>query len=868
MSYLNIWPFKDKILNIFFDKGKFLIQAPIGSGKSFLFFDGPIYALYKNTGRNVLNVDSKTGFIKLLFEIDGQQYLIVRNLSEGKSKDVCKSQLFTVHSSQFTVHNNSNEKDIQELLMEGWANLEEIVFKNERDLDGNLSEILPPREVFLSTVFLLQDSENVFELQPADRLIVMKNIFNLIGIDEIKEQIADKRRDIQTTLKVKSDTSNYDMKVKNILSEYINNFKLLDFLQTNPSHAKAWSPLIRGVDENPPVKGERDTDKAVELGGLLAKNKEFVQELEMIADKVNINEFGMEWFDKNLNNEISNYVWEKKKNYQEFFVKLQNTQEQIKNKNENLKNLKNDLIALETKIQNFDNRLSEMKPEIIEGKKKEKLNLITESDKLLEWVSLDIIIPNTLSNIVDQKPWNIEELNQLISNIIAKWQNLADQKTNFKLRIENLEVRIANENKNKEIELKNLNENKINLENQLKNIVSRISALDKTINEESQFECVKINAHCPFIKDINKKTFEELERQRNNFEEERKIVEEKIKEINEKLEVRSEPRSEWRGNKWEVSPAVNDGGISEKWEMDLLKKEVEKVDEIILELRKFLADMDFKKVQEVYQEWRKIQSNIGILDREILQLELWQKELENIKEEKIKLLQQMESITKDIEKIEAELQALISLETEQNNSLQSFNIWEIEKLERANKNMENNIRDLEMLINDFKWSQLELSKLKEEEKIVKNLYWIFSKELLLFVLEWYLPILTDIINSFLAQVVDYTIDIKLLQKNENLEMDVRVYDEKGMRDIKSLSGWQKVVLKLVWMLAISSYMKSPILFLDETINNLDADTVGKVADMLSDFVKQRDLKLYTVTHSQQIQEMDIWDKIIHIEDFT
>jgi DNA repair exonuclease SbcCD ATPase subunit len=105
-------------LNIFFDKGKFLIQAPIGSGKSFLFFDGPIYALYKNTGRNVLNVDSKTGFVKLLFEIDEQQYLIVRNLSEGKSKDVCKSQLFTVHSSQFTVDNNSNKKDIQELLKE------------------------------------------------------------------------------------------------------------------------------------------------------------------------------------------------------------------------------------------------------------------------------------------------------------------------------------------------------------------------------------------------------------------------------------------------------------------------------------------------------------------------------------------------------------------------------------------------------------------------------------------------------------------------------------------------------------------------------------------------------------------------------
>ena len=67
------------------------------------------------------------------------------------------------------------------------------------------------------------------------------------------------------------------------------------------------------------------------------------------------------------------------------------------------------------------------------------------------------------------------------------------------------------------------------------------------------------------------------------------------------------------------------------------------------------------------------------------------------------------------------------------------------------------------------------------------------------------------------------------------------------------------------MLAISTYINSPVLFLDETINNLDADTVGKVADMLEDFVKHRDMKLYTVTHSQQIQDMKFWDKIIELK---
>lgn len=86
-----------------------------------------------------------------------------------------------------------------------------------------------------------------------------------------------------------------------------------------------------------------------------------------------------------------------------------------------------------------------------------------------------------------------------------------------------------------------------------------------------------------------------------------------------------------------------------------------------------------------------------------------------------------------------------------------------------------------------------------------------------------------------------------------------------MRDTKSLSGGQRIILKLIRMLAISSYINSPILFLDETINNLDAETIGKVADILENFVKQKNMKFYTITHSQQIQEMDIWDHTIQLQ---
>jgi hypothetical protein len=55
--------------------------------------------------------------------------------------------------------------------------MEEISFKNETDLQQEISAFLPPKEVFLSTIFLMQDADNIFELDPRDRLSVLKNVF-------------------------------------------------------------------------------------------------------------------------------------------------------------------------------------------------------------------------------------------------------------------------------------------------------------------------------------------------------------------------------------------------------------------------------------------------------------------------------------------------------------------------------------------------------------------------------------------------------------------------------------------------------------------------------------------------------------------
>lgn len=72
-------------------------------------------------------------------------------------------------------------------------------------------------------------------------------------------------------------------------------------------------------------------------------------------------------------------------------------------------------------------------------------------------------------------------------------------------------------------------------------------------------------------------------------------------------------------------------------------------------------------------------------------------------------------------------------------------------------------------------------------------------------------------------------------------------------------------MRLSWILAVAQMMRTPQVFLDETINNIDRETIGTVADMLEDRRKMTGITLYVVTHSSQLQNLGIRNKSIHIE---
>ena len=369
-----------------------------------------------------------------------------------------------------------------------------------------------------------------------------------------------------------------------------------------------------------------------------------------------------------------------------------------------------------------------------------------------------------------------------------------------------------------------------------------------------KFSCEKIQWDCPFIRVINKQYFEEREKWKRDLLNQKEELNQRIKENDFETKISN--------LKEEIIKLKSPEYISEE---SIKIKELLQENEKNMELvRNFLQEIDYKKIERIYWDRKLNTWEIQKLEKSIEQQEMLQQKQEELKQEKLQLESKIQELKIQKEKLSAQILQLEEQIKEKNVLLQNEPKEELQQWKNAYQNYSQNI----ILINNLCWDywkfQLEEKQLEEEEKMITILYWVLSKELLLYVLWEYLPSLSDIINNYLSSVVDYQISIKLNENLEKLELETKILDEKWERDVKSLSGGQRTILKLVWMLAISSYLRTEMLFLDETVNNLDGETVWKVTQLLDNFVKQRRMKFYTITHNSEIQWMSIWDKIIGI----
>ena len=88
------------------------------------------------------------------------------------------------------------------------------------------------------------------------------------------------------------------------------------------------------------------------------------------------------------------------------------------------------------------------------------------------------------------------------------------------------------------------------------------------------------------------------------------------------------------------------------------------------------------------------------------------------------------------------------------------------------------ISQIEQLVEDSVNNKNLTKQLQEDEKKLGRLYSILSKEIVFLALNDYLPVLSDVINNYLSQCVDYTLKMQIDENAEKLELEVSVIDGK------------------------------------------------------------------------------------------
>ena len=329
---------------------------------------------------------------------------------------------------------------------------------------------------------------------------------------------------------------------------------------------------------------------------------------------------------------------------------------------------------------------------------------------------------------------------------------------------------IKNEAEKIETQKKHLEEKITDQKYQIKNILDTLQELEKNITTQATFACEKIQEPCPFIKVINKKTFDQLDQQKKTFVDQQQQIETTIKKLESELKALNTTETKKEDEK-----------------IKILEKQQKEAEKNIETIKTFLNDIKYKEIEVLYSTYTSQDKEAKELDRKISELEQEVKQVEEWKSKLQKAIIQKESITKQLNDTDTAIAEKEQEKEKMEQEKEKIDSNTTARLEKNHEAMKQYHHDIDMLVNEFKQHQLERQKLEEQETILGNLYTIFSKELLLLVLQDHLPVLNDIINSYLAQIVDYQISLQLKNDGDKVELEAKIIDQKGERDTKSLS---------------------------------------------------------------------------------
>ena len=280
------------------------------------------------------------------------------------------------------------------------------------------------------------------------------------------------------------------------------------------------------------------------------------------------------------------------------------------------------------------------------------------------------------------------------------------------------------------------------IELQRKNLEEQKELVKKT-EVKKEFFCKRIDENCPFIAEIAVKVFNQKAQEEFFTKQEAALDSSKLEA--EKLSVVAQ---------------------------------LEKAEAELNTVSKEYKDFDFATADENIKKYSALDIQREANDK---QLALYDKEKELIEKRKEELTTARASITHYDDSLRTLAKQRDELQTELDTLKNTTHTNEIDAIERMLSSVVRALKLLESiseLVATHKNNALMVKKLQERETMLGQLYNIFSKEIMIYVLQQTLPLFADVLNNLLAKVVDYTVSFETMTNSDKIELEIKVHDAK------------------------------------------------------------------------------------------
>lgn len=729
--------------------------------------------------------------IQIVVTHEWQNRLIIRNLKSTKAwNDSVTTKLYRLNCTLETVSELLTERFGNEIIID-WVMIdtlfpdslrEPIESSQQKDIDIFLETILPPREVILSSCVLVQDSDNIFEMTPATRIAVFKELFQLLDIDHIRERLAEKKRQLQTRRIVLQEDKWLEQSLRLLIEKMQ---AKITILQNNTQPAIAW-----------------------DLSAFLTQP--LIYDLTTLPlEEIHTAWWSTSGYDIVLYNSIvaSIDAQIQQRLFQEW--QIEQTKQQIITYQQRLQDLQSQLSKAEQQIHAIDTQLLQTNDQTRQTAQQTIVQLEEEQRTLFERLPFTVATQWWLTRT------SLADAEQQCLAKIAETKQDKQQLESIQRQQEQYKAQEQTAGKT------------------IQQCEEQIKQLENNAKDADRFHCDKIQWDCPYVMVIRKVSTNALDQQIRYLQQQITDTKNQLPTIHNQYELLTKQAAtfaETIQSSTQFFTTLNWPLVNELFTK--AKQNDQQIRELHVTVRDHADDATrFRALQEEKQQ-------ISILVQQTKSTIISEEETLRGLQEQITRLQVVDSAG-----------TILQLKTIQSNLLEMHNL-----MDQATS---------------IGWQVIkrhdEIRVLMTNEWLYKDLVNVFQKELLLVVLQDFLPVLENVINEHLSKVTSFQLRFELPKTmQEQIELNIWIDDIHGARAVKSLSGGQKALLRLCRILSVSALFNQEFLLLDETINSLDHEAIGRVAQLLDEYVKKRDISFYLVTHALQIQEMDFWRRIVEL----